>query len=105
VNVIDNAIKACGPGGVIKLIADLEDEHKVISVQDNGKGMTEDHLAHITEAFYRVDPSRSRAGGGAGLGLTLCQQIAVNHEAELSFSSELGKGTTVKLIFTNSQEA
>ncbi len=100
VNLIDNAIKACSPGGVIKLSADLEEGRKVISVQDNGKGMTEEHLAHITEAFYRVDPSRSRAGGGAGLGLTLCRQIAVNHEAELSFTSELGKGTTAKLTFS-----
>ncbi|MFM1653255.1 sensor histidine kinase [Brevibacillus sp. B_LB10_24] len=100
VNLIDNAIKACSPGGVIKLAADLEDGHKVILVQDNGKGITEEHLAHITEAFYRVDPSRSRSGGGAGLGLTLCRQIAVNHQAELSFASELGKGTTAKLTFT-----
>lgn len=101
VNLIDNAMKACDSGGVIKLIADLEGEHKVIFVQDNGKGMAEDHLVHITEAFYRVDSSRSRSGGGAGLGLTLCQQIAVNHGAELSFSSELGKGTTAKLTFTS----
>lgn len=101
VNLLDNAIKACGRDGVIKLVADLENEHKVISVHDNGKGMTEDHILHITEAFYRVDPSRSRSKGGAGLGLTLCQQIAVCHGAELSFSSKPGKGTTAKLIFTN----
>ncbi|MGG1662743.1 ATP-binding protein [Brevibacillus sp. NRS-1366] len=59
----------------------------------------------LKEAFYRVDPSRSRSGSGAGLGLTLCQQIAANHEAELSFSSEIGKGTTVKLTFANDEEA
>ncbi len=102
VNLIENAMKACGSGGVIRLVADRVDEQKVISVADDGKGMTQVHLAHITEAFYRVDPSRSRAGGGAGLGLTLCQQIAVTHEAELSFSSELGRGTTVKLTFAGS---
>lgn len=101
VNLLDNAMKACGSGGVIKLVADLENEQKVITVQDNGKGMTEEHLLHITEAFYRVDSSRSRTDGGAGLGLTLCQQIAVSHEVELSFSSELGKGTTVRLIFNS----
>ncbi|GIN87536.1 two-component sensor histidine kinase [Heyndrickxia sporothermodurans] len=101
INLIDNAIKACSPNGVIKLIAYLEKEKKVIVVQDNGKGMSEDHLVHITEAFYRVDPSRHRSGGGAGLGLALCKQIAVTHEAELSFSSELGKGTVAKLTFTS----
>lgn len=102
INLIDNALKACRPGGFIKLIAYIENEHKVIAVQDNGKGMSKEHLIHITEAFYRVDPSRSRSAGGAGLGLTLCQQIAVNHHAELSFSSEIGKGTTAKLTFTSS---
>ncbi|WP_312113622.1 sensor histidine kinase [Brevibacillus reuszeri] len=101
VNLLDNAMKACGQDGAIRLVADLENGHKVISVQDNGKGMGEDHLAHITEAFYRVDASRSRSGGGAGLGLTLCQQIAANHGAKLSFSSELGRGTTAKLTFTS----
>lgn len=102
VNLLDNAMKACNQGGVIKLVAHLENEYKVISIEDNGKGMTAEHLDHIKEAFYRVDASRSRSGGGAGLGLTLCQQIAVNHGAELSFSSELGKGTVAKLTFTSS---
>ncbi|WP_232697529.1 sensor histidine kinase [Brevibacillus daliensis] len=101
INLIDNAMKACDRDGVIKLIASLENGHKVIFVQDNGKGMTQDHLVRITEAFYRVDSSRSRSGGGAGLGLTLCKQIAVNHGAELSFSSELGRGTTAKLTFSS----
>ncbi|MDM5231788.1 HAMP domain-containing sensor histidine kinase [Lysinibacillus pakistanensis] len=101
VNLIDNALKACSSGGLITLNAYIENEHKVIVVQDNGKGMSKEHLNHITEAFYRVDSSRSRSAGGAGLGLTLCKQIAVNHEAELNFSSEIGKGTTAKLIFTS----
>lgn len=101
VNLIDNALKACSSGGLITLNAYIENEHKVIVVQDNGKGMSKEHLNHITEAFYRVDSSRSRSAGGAGLGLTLCKQIAVNHEAELSFSSEMGKGTTAKVIFTS----
>lgn len=100
-NLLDNAVKACGPDGEIKLVADVENERKTISVQDNGKGMAEEHLVHITEAFYRVDPSRSRSGGGAGLGLTLCKQIAMNHDAELGFTSGPGKGTTVKLTFTS----
>ncbi|WP_159882046.1 sensor histidine kinase [Paenibacillus puerhi] len=101
VNLIENAMKACGPGGVIKLTAGLEKGQKVISVQDNGKGISREHLAHLTEAFYRVDPSRSRSGGGSGLGLTLCKQIAEHHDAELSFISEPGQGTTAQLTFTS----
>lgn len=98
-NLVDNALKACPSGGSIKLIANQENGQKEIVVEDNGKGMTAEHLVHITEAFYRVDPSRTRNGGGAGLGLTLCKQIADCHGAELSFSSVPGKGTVAKLIF------
>lgn len=100
VNLVENAIKACGSDGIIHLSATLENGRKIISVHDNGKGMTEEHLHHITEAFYRVDSSRSRSQGGAGLGLTLCKQIALNHGAELSFSSEPDIGTTAKVTFT-----
>ncbi|MFS0556102.1 ATP-binding protein [Brevibacillus sp. 179-C9.3 HS] len=99
VNFVDNALKACGTGGQIKMTAFLDHGQKGIMVEDNGKGMPAEHLVHITEAFYRVDPSRTRNGGGAGLGLTLCKQIADCHRAELSFSSEPGKGTIAKLIF------
>ncbi|MBW5445351.1 HAMP domain-containing protein [Cohnella sp. CFH 77786] len=101
-NLTDNAVKACGPGGRVELSAYWEDGKKVISVQDNGKGMTEEQLSHITEAFYRADPSRSRKDGGAGLGLALCEQIAFCHGAELAFSSHPGSGTAVKVTFTTS---
>lgn len=98
VNLIENALKACNIGGAIRVIAKEEKGIKVISVQDNGKGMQEDQLHRITEPFYRVEPSRSRTDGGAGLGLTLCKQIAVSHGAELSFSSKVDKGTTARLF-------
>lgn len=100
VNLIDNAIKACGENGIIKVTALIENGEKVISVQDSGRGMAEDQLMYITEPFYRVDSSRSRSIGGAGLGLALCEQIAESHEAKLSFISKVGKGTIVKVIFT-----
>jgi signal transduction histidine kinase len=102
INLVDNAVKACDPGGRVELGADWEDGNKVISVQDNGKGMTEEQLSRITEAFYRVDQSRSRRDGGAGLGLSLCEQIAFCHGAEISFSSEPGAGTIAKVTFTTS---
>ncbi|MEI3614617.1 sensor histidine kinase [Pseudogracilibacillus sp. SO30301A] len=100
VNLIDNAMKACEKNGMIKVSARIENEKKVISVQDNGKGMTAEQLNHITEPFYRIDTSRTRSIGGAGLGLALCKEIAENHEAELKFISKEGEGTTVKIIFT-----
>ena len=100
VNLADNGIKACCSGGSVQISAIYEAGQKVITVKDNGQGMTEEQLCHITEAFYRVDKARSRAGGGAGLGLSLGKEIAARHGAELSFSSQLNKGTTAKISFT-----
>lgn len=100
INLIDNAIKACGKGGHIIVSAEKEAERKTISVRDNGKGMTPEILSQITEPFYRGERSRNRSDGGAGLGLALCKQIALSHDAELSFSSRPGEGTTAKITFT-----
>lgn len=102
VNLIDNAINACDDDGHIIVSAVMENERKTISVKDNGKGMAQEVLSQITEPFYRGDKSRSRSDGGAGLGLAICQQIALSHHADLTFMSNLGKGTVVKVIFTTS---
>ena len=61
--------------------------------------MEPEQVPHIKEAFYRVDKARSRAAGGAGLGLAICDRIARIHHADMAFLSEPGKGTTVKLSF------
>ena len=98
-NLTENAIKACTDGGKITL--SCRDGKAVI--EDNGKGMTEEQLLHITEPFYRTDKSRSRAEGGAGLGLALCKQIADSHNASINFESALGKGTKVIIDFTTQQ--
>lgn len=66
-----------------------------IAVADNGKGIPPEALAHITEAFYRVDKSRSRKQGGVGLGLALCAKIAELHGGTIRFASKPGEGTTV----------
>jgi signal transduction histidine kinase len=95
-NLADNAIKACAEGGRVV----LKCAENSASVEDNGKGMTEEELLHITEPFYRTDKSRSRAEGGAGLGLALCKNIAEAHGAKLRFESEKGKGTKVFFDFT-----
>ena len=55
-------------------------------------------MKFLTEPFYREDKSRSRKLGGAGLGLSLCKEIAMLHDTELCFESEKGKGTTVSFI-------
>lgn len=94
-NLTENAVKACGQGGEVRLSCG----GSTASVADNGKGMTEEQLVHITEPFYRTDTSRSRAEGGAGLGLALCRRIADAHGAVLAFASAPQKGTTVSVTF------
>ena len=98
-NLTENAIKACTAGGKVKISCR---EGQAI-IEDNGKGMTAEQLLHITEPFYRTDKSRSRAEGGAGLGLALCKQIVHTHGAEMRFESEIGKGTKIFIAFTSWQ--
>ena len=100
INLIDNAIKACDkPKSKIEIRGYEKQGHQIIEVQDNGKGMTKEQVSHVTEAFYRVDKSRSRKEGGNGLGLTLCQVIANKHDAKLNIESELNQGTKVSIVF------
>ena len=94
-NLIDNASKAMDSGGIIGVKATAIPGGCQFYVADNGRGMEEKELARITEAFYRVDKSRSRAQGGAGLGLALCKQIVELHNGSIHFDSKLGAGTQV----------
>lgn len=97
-NLIDNARKAMPDGGEIRVRQQLTPEGFVITVTDTGCGMEKAELEKITEAFYRVDKSRSRAQGGVGLGLAICSEIAALHHGTLRFESTPGAGT--KVIFT-----
>lgn len=65
------------------------------SVSDEGRGMTEEEVRQCTEPFWKADPARTRASGGAGLGLTICREIADLHGADLEIRSAPGQGTTV----------
>lgn len=98
-NLIDNAIKASHENGKILLTATAEKEGAEIRIQDFGIGIPEQDLQKIMEPFYMVDKVRTRKGGGAGLGLALCAEIAALHQGTISVESELDKGTTVILKF------
>ena len=100
-NLTDNAIKACRDSQIKKVsVIMTENAGKgILNVTDTGRGMTEEEIRHITEPFYRTDRARSRADGGAGLGLTLCRRIVDAHGGEMDFSSKPGEGTTVTVIF------
>lgn len=95
VNLLDNAKKALDGGGRIVISSEMCDDGCIIRVHDNGRGIPQDSLRHLTEAFYRVDKSRSRAQGGAGLGLALCSDIARLHNGSIEFESSAENGTCV----------
>ena len=97
INLVDNARKASHKGDVIELFGKVEDGGYALYVRDHGRGMPKEELNKITEPFYMIDKSRSRAQNGAGLGLALCQRIAELHGTKLEYESEVGKGTTVRI--------
>ena len=100
VNLIDNAVKACDAGGQVEISLRQGGQGIELLVRDTGRGMDAETLRHIGEPFFRPDKARSRAQGGAGLGLALCRQIAESHGAHLTFTSTPGKGTTACVTFT-----
>ena len=75
-NYLSNAIRYSPDGGHIVIAARRSDDHVVLSVQDTGPGLTPEQRAHVFERFYRIDPSRSRALGGAGIGLAIVFALA-----------------------------
>ena len=90
-NLVNNAIKS---GTLTPVRVTLHP--RGFSVSDEGRGMMPEEVSRCTEAFWKADPARTRASGGAGLGLTLCQNIARLHGTELVIRSTPGKGTTVE---------
>lgn len=95
VNLWDNARKAMDSrDGTIEVHSEMLADGCRITVRDSGRGIPPAALEHLTEAFYRVDKSRSREQGGVGLGLALCQEIISLHSGSLRFESQ-AQGTTV----------
>ncbi len=97
-NLLDNARKASQPGSKITLLGARTAEGYCFAVKDRGRGIPPEAIDRITEPFYMVDKSRSRAEGGAGLGLALSQRIAQLHGTSLHYESKLGRGTVVSFL-------
>jgi signal transduction histidine kinase len=95
-NLLANAATATSKGGRIEASAHLEGDFVHVFVTDTGHGIAPEHLAHLFERFYRVDPSRARATGGAGLGLAIVKAIVEAHGGAVSVTSELGQGTSFR---------
>lgn len=93
-NLVLNSIKYGNDDGVTKISFYDMHSYILIEVSDNGLGVSDEHLKHLFDRFYRVDKSRSRTEGGSGLGLSIVKHIIEAHGQHLNVRSSLGKGTT-----------
>jgi signal transduction histidine kinase len=95
--LVDNAIKYTPAGGRLEVETVVTGDRVVITVADTGPGIAPEDLPHIFERFWRADRARSRESGGAGLGLSIAQEIAARHGGTLTVASELGRGSRFTL--------
>jgi two-component system phosphate regulon sensor histidine kinase PhoR len=94
-NLVENALKYAASGKRLDITLSPPSEREVrIAVRDYGPGVAPEHLPRLTERFYRVDVTESRAQGGTGLGLALVKHIANRHGGRLTIESTLGQGAT-----------
>src|SRR6185295_3966748 len=98
-NLLDNAVKYSRPDAEIRLHAQRRDGQVALSVSDTGIGIGKQDLPRIFERFYRVDKARSSELGGTGLGLSIVKHIAQLHGGRVEAESELGSGTTIRVLF------
>ena len=94
-NLLDNALRHTPAGGRVRVALEPGRGGIVLSVSDTGAGISPEHLPHLFERFYRVDAARSRAAGGAGLGLAICDWIARAHGGQITAESTIGQGATM----------
>jgi signal transduction histidine kinase len=98
-NLIRNAIVHTPRGGVVVVsVAAAGPDAVAFTVQDTGSGIAAEHLPELFQRFYRVDSSRSRDTGGAGLGLAIVQSLALAHGGRVAVSSVPGKGSEFRVI-------
>lgn len=97
-NLITNAVKYGGGSDVHFAIAKQDNGAVKVSVRDGGQGIPPEHIARLTERFYRVDDSRESTVGGSGLGLAIVKHALEHHDTVLDIESVLGKGSTFSFV-------
>jgi signal transduction histidine kinase len=97
-NLIANALAHTPPGGSVTVSAAGTATGVEIGVRDTGEGIAPEHLPHIFDRFYRADPSRSRATGGAGIGLSVARGIVQAHGGAIEVQSSVGQGAEFRII-------
>jgi two-component system, OmpR family, phosphate regulon sensor histidine kinase PhoR len=98
-NIVGNAMKYGRAGTPVEIAIAREAAGMIaMTVRDHGEGIPPEHLPRLTERFYRVDASRSRAVGGTGLGLAIVKHIVERHRGRLNIASVPGEGTSVTVL-------
>jgi two-component system phosphate regulon sensor histidine kinase PhoR len=98
-NLLDNAVKYSREHGEIRLMVRQRDEETVLSISDDGIGISKEDLPRIFERFYRVDKARSTESiGGTGLGLAIVKHVVQLHGGRVEAESEIEKGTTIRVV-------
>jgi signal transduction histidine kinase len=92
INIIKNGIEAMPAGGVINISSEKKGSYTIISIKDQGSGMTKENMKQIGEPFFSTKEK------GTGLGLPICLRILKEHKGELKIESESGKGSTFYVI-------
>ncbi|HFE9686472.1 HAMP domain-containing sensor histidine kinase [Clostridium perfringens] len=98
VNILSNAIRYSNEGSTIFIEEKLKDNKVIISIEDQGIGISEEDLKYVFERFYRADKSRTRATGGTGIGLTIVKSIVSSHGGKVKLESKLGEGSKFTII-------
>jgi two-component system, OmpR family, phosphate regulon sensor histidine kinase PhoR len=102
-NLISNAVRYTPDGGEIQVSWEPREEQLAFCVRDTGIGIEPHHIPRLTERFYRVDRSRSRATGGTGLGLAIVKHVLSRHQAQLDVKSQTRQGSQFCAIFPASR--
>jgi two-component system phosphate regulon sensor histidine kinase PhoR len=96
---VGNAVRFTPPSGSVRVAWRVADGSAVFEVADTGIGIPEEQIPRVTERFYRVDPGRSRASGGTGLGRAIVKHALQRHEGQLTIVSREGEGSTFSCKF------
>jgi heavy metal sensor kinase len=105
VNLLDNAIRFTPRGGCVVLRTAPDDNGTLFEISDTGIGIPPDSIAHVFDRFFRVDASRSRDDGGAGLGLSIVKSICTAHGAEIDVQSMINNGSSFRVRFPRHEHA
>jgi signal transduction histidine kinase len=103
--VVNNALEHTPPGGCVQLGVQREGSEGLLQVDDSGEGIPPEHLARVFDRFHRVDPSRARSTGGAGLGLAIAHGLVVAHNGRIKISNRPGGGTRVSIYLPLAESA